>query len=234
MVCVPGRSAVPDRQHTGRLRCCGGHRGLFRVHGPAAPLSGHRLSAGGPAPLVPGSGIYYAMRHCVAGRPSCFYPPCSIPSAWPPPWRWAPCWPRRCCALCCPTFPRGIKKLRDTIWRKFVAMMLFSRRRLLACLFLSAVLLSGCAPKSAVSSGRESGSGGSSSTSAPAGMRPRRRSPSRRGAALQLKLRPAPIPPRSRLRRRRERRRLPAGQCRKDGSRRGDPDGERLGLPVRL
>lgn len=31
-------------------------------------------------PLVPGSGIYYAMRHCVAGRPSCFYPPCSIPS----------------------------------------------------------------------------------------------------------------------------------------------------------
>ena len=48
-------------------------------------------------------------------------------------------------------------------------MMLFSRRRLLACLFLSAVLLSGCAPKSAVSSGRESGSGGSSSTSAPAG-----------------------------------------------------------------
>lgn len=48
-------------------------------------------------------------------------------------------------------------------------MMLFSRRRLLAGLLLSAVLLSGCAPKSAVSSGSESGSGGSSSTSAPAG-----------------------------------------------------------------
>ena len=48
-------------------------------------------------------------------------------------------------------------------------MMLFSRRRLLAGLLLSAVLLSGCAPKSAASSGSESGSGGSSSTSAPAG-----------------------------------------------------------------
>ena len=48
-------------------------------------------------------------------------------------------------------------------------MMLFSRRRLLAGLLLSAILLSGCAPKSAVSSGSESGSGGSSSTSAPAG-----------------------------------------------------------------
>lgn len=44
-------------------------------------------------------------------------------------------------------------------------MLLFSRRRLLAGLLLSAVLLSGCAPKSAVSSGSGSGDGDLSSAS---------------------------------------------------------------------
>ena len=70
-------------------------------------------------PLVPGSGIYYAMRHCVAGETSLFLStPFSTLSAWPLLWRWEPCSPRRCCASCCPIFPRGIEtNNREIIWR---------------------------------------------------------------------------------------------------------------------
>ena len=53
-----------------RLPGGGFHRALLRGDGPPAPLSSYLLVA--LLPLVPGAGIYYAMRYCVEGETDLF------------------------------------------------------------------------------------------------------------------------------------------------------------------
>ena len=60
------------------------------------PVTGYLLIS--LLPLVPGGGIYYAMRYCVLGIPCFSCLPCCIPLVSPPHWQWGGSCPRHCFA----------------------------------------------------------------------------------------------------------------------------------------